>query len=63
MGEAALYVNPEYIPSITSGIDTILTNDAERQRLIAAGQKRAQQFNWQDTAKQHLAIYEKSVKV
>jgi glycosyltransferase involved in cell wall biosynthesis len=59
MGDAAICVNPESVLSITSGIETVLTNDIERQRLIIAGKERAQKFNWQDTAKQHLAVYEK----
>ena len=58
VGEAGVLVDPESTDAITSGMMQLLTDEGERQRLVALGFERAKQFTWQDTAKRTLELYE-----
>lgn len=52
---AASYFDPTSVESIAAGIKSALTNKA---KLISAGTKQLAKFNWQDTAKKTLSVYE-----
>lgn len=51
-GENCLVVPPSDIDQLSGAIYRLLTNDAERQRLAAAGQLFSQAWTWQRTADQ-----------
>jgi glycosyltransferase involved in cell wall biosynthesis len=56
-GAAARYIDPFDVDSIERGIFDLLTDKAERMRLIGAGIERARQFDWNETAEKTLAVY------
>ena len=56
-GAAARYIDPFDVDSIERGIFDLLTDKAERMRLISAGIERARQFDWSGTAEKTLAVY------
>jgi glycosyltransferase involved in cell wall biosynthesis len=49
-GDAALYCDPESVPDIARGLVTLLTDEAERARLAAAGPVQARRFDWERCA-------------
>jgi alpha-1,3-rhamnosyl/mannosyltransferase len=49
-GDAALLVDPERVPSMTDGLQRLLTDATLRERLAAAGPAQAAQYSWQRTA-------------
>lgn len=53
-GEAAAFVDPEDVPSIARGLQTLLTDEALRARLRAEGPAQAAQFSWKRTADRFL---------
>lgn len=62
VGEAAALVEPEDIHSIAKHMFILATDSAERKRLRAAGLEQARKFDWEVTAAQTLAVYEKALK-
>ena len=56
-GDAAVLVDPEDWEAIATAIERILSDASLRERLRAAGLKRASAFNWRTTAAQTLAVY------
>ena len=58
LGNAAEYVNPEFVPSIAAGILHLLRDAAHREDVIRAGRSRAAAYNWEETARQTLIMYE-----
>ena len=60
-GGAALLVDPEDVDSIASGIETILSDGALRERLIAAGYVRSRDFTWRKCAERTIEVLEKVV--
>lgn len=61
LGDAAEYVNPESIESITKGIERILSDAGRRRELQQLGITQAQKFQWKHCAEKHLQIYEEIV--
>jgi glycosyltransferase involved in cell wall biosynthesis len=59
-GDAAVFVDPFDVASIRDGIRRAMT-PSERERLVAAGLKRAGQFHWQRTAAETLAIIQQAI--
>jgi len=60
-GDAALLVNPYHISGIAQGLTEVLNNNFLRAQLIAKGRERAGRFNWVESAKKVLTVFE-SVK-
>jgi glycosyltransferase involved in cell wall biosynthesis len=60
-GEAALRFDPESETEIASAIERLLTDPAEAERLRRAGDERAQQFSWAETARATLASYQRAL--
>jgi glycosyltransferase involved in cell wall biosynthesis len=58
--DAACIVDPLQVESIVGGIIRVLTNDSERERLIAAGSTLAATRTWQSCAQEHLARWRAS---
>ncbi len=57
-GEAAQYVNPEYVPGIAAGLRQAITSDSS-SALVAYGRKRARRFTWRRCAQQTIEVYER----
>ncbi len=60
-GDAALYVDPFSIDSISKAMNTIALDEKLRINLIEKGLKRAQSFSWDNTAKNLWASIEKTI--
>lgn len=57
-GEAALLIDPYSIDEIAAGLAQLLSDDALRARLIAAGYAQALPFTWERAAQQLHALYQ-----
>lgn len=57
VGEAGMVVRPGSAHALADAVQQVLTNDALRRRLIAAGLERARTFSWNRTATETLALY------
>lgn len=57
-GDAALQFDPEDQAAVTKAVRTLLSDAALRERLIAAGRRRAAEFSWAHTAETTLAAYD-----
>jgi glycosyltransferase involved in cell wall biosynthesis len=57
LGDAALYIDPYDVDEMTGAIVRLARDEAERNRLAAAGPVQAAQFSWRETAKQTLEVY------
>ena len=62
VADAALTIDPENIPDITSALTKMSGSAAERKRWCAAGFANAKRFDWNANAARTLAIYEKVVR-
>jgi glycosyltransferase involved in cell wall biosynthesis len=60
-GEAALLFDPEDTAAITAAIERLLSDEAERERLRAAGLYQAAGFTWERTAELTAAAYERAL--
>jgi glycosyltransferase involved in cell wall biosynthesis len=58
-GDAALLFDPEAEPQIAGAIERLLSDEAEAERLRAAGYARAASFTWSAAATGTLASYER----
>ena len=58
VGDAALTVDPFDVEAIASAMKRVIDNPALRGELSIKGQTRAGAFDWRETARQTLAIYE-----
>jgi len=61
-GNAAYYVDPYDVDGIAAGIHQILSDSDLRNTLIQKGSERARLFNWQETAKQLLKVFEEVLR-
>ncbi len=60
-GEAALKVNPHSVTEIAQAMQKISSDKSLRKQLVAKGEVQAQQFSWQNAARQTLATYHKAI--
>ena len=60
-GEAAIYFDPKSTEDMGTKIDTVITDNNLRDRLIKKAQDRIKIFSWQDLAKQTMEAYESCV--
>lgn len=58
-GNAAAYFDPFTDKALQSSLRQLLQNEPERKRMITAGFEQAKKFNWDSTAKGHMAVYKK----
>lgn len=58
VGKAALTVDPYDVGAIAGAIKQVLDDPSLRKELIDKGKKRADEFDWRDTARRTLAVYE-----
>lgn len=60
-GDAAIYVDPMDIKSITGGLKRMMAlTPSKRKELISKGVKQAAKFTWEKTAKQTLEVYKEA---
>jgi glycosyltransferase involved in cell wall biosynthesis len=60
--DAALLFDPERSEEIAAAMDKLLTEPELRERLIAAGRRRASSLTWDVTAKATLAAYDRALE-
>jgi glycosyltransferase involved in cell wall biosynthesis len=58
-GDAAILVDPENVDSIADGMEQVVTNQQLRQRLVAAGHRRAGDFSWEKCARETLKVLDR----
>jgi len=63
VGDAALLVDPFDVEAIGAAIKRLINDSELRRELSIKGQKRASAFNWLDTARRTLAVYNKVARV
>jgi len=56
VGDAALTVDPYDVDALRDGLERLLTDEALRKRLWAAGIERAKRFTWEASARSLLAV-------
>lgn len=57
LGDAAIWVNPLCVESIAEGVATALLDKDARNRAIAKGLSRAEQFSWEKMASETVNVY------
>ena len=60
VGDAALMIDPFDINAIAAAIQKVISDSDLRSELRAKGLQRANQFDWKETARRTLAVYEKA---
>jgi glycosyltransferase involved in cell wall biosynthesis len=60
VGDAGILVNPFDIDDIAAGIEKVITDSELRMQLRVKGLERAKLFDWQETARQTLAVYKRA---
>lgn len=58
VGDAGLKIDPFDVSAIAAAIGEVINNSELRRELRVKGLKRAEMFDWQDTARQTLEVYE-----
>ena len=57
-GDAAEYVDPSDVHSIARGMYRLLTDGNLRKRMVTKGLQRARQFQWKQTVRQHMCVFD-----
>ena len=58
VGDAGLTVDPFDVDAIAEAIEKLINDSVLRQELSVKGRKRAETFDWRETARQTLDIYQ-----
>jgi glycosyltransferase involved in cell wall biosynthesis len=61
VGDAALTVDPFDVLSIAAAIERLINDSVLRQELSVKGPERAEMFDWRETARRTLEIYQQAV--
>ena len=62
VGDAALTVDPFDVDAIAAALERLLKDPELRRELSLKGQRRANAFDWQETARKTLKVYEEVVR-
>ena len=62
LGEAAHLVPPKDATALAVAIERVLDDELLRRRLVSAGQERAREFRWDETARRTAAVYEEAMR-
>jgi len=62
VGDAGVLIDPYNTTQIADAMDSLLSDEAKRNELVAKGKERVRQFSWENTARKTHAIYEEVVK-
>ena len=60
VGDAALMIDPFDVNDMAAAIKRVITDSDLRADLRVKGLERAKQFDWKETARQTLAVYERA---
>jgi len=60
-GDAALWIEPDDVPGIADALTRVLTDEALRAAMRAAGRTQAARFTWDETARLTLAAFDDAV--
>jgi glycosyltransferase involved in cell wall biosynthesis len=60
VGDAAMIVSPDNVFDIARGLKEVLLDPELRAELVRRGTERSRHFRWEDTAREVLALYERS---
>jgi glycosyltransferase involved in cell wall biosynthesis len=63
VGDAGMLVDPFNVDDIALAIDKVISDSNLRSHLRVKGLERAQLFDWRETARQTLAVYEKAAYI
>jgi glycosyltransferase involved in cell wall biosynthesis len=63
VGDAGMLVDPFNVDDIALAIDKVISDSNLRSHLRVKGLERAQLFDWRETARQTLAVYEKAANI
>jgi len=58
-GDAVVYVNPNDIRDIKEKIEMVLGDIVLQKEMIKKGLKRAKEFSWEKSAKEHIEVFKK----
>jgi len=61
-GDAALYADPRSPEGFARALHNVFTNASLRGTLIEKGRKNLQRFNWANTAKETLGVYQEALR-
>jgi len=62
LGQAALLFNPDDAAELANCINGLLSSEALRKKLAAAGPRRAAEYSWARTARETRAVYDEAIK-
>ena len=57
-GDAALFAEPSDAEALADAIETAVSDDAVRQRLVTSGRERVSRFSWNASAQKVVALYQ-----
>ena len=60
-GDAGLLVDAQDIGSIANGLNLLITNEALRKKLAENAKSNAARFNWDESARQLVKVFEKAI--
>jgi glycosyltransferase involved in cell wall biosynthesis len=60
VGDAALMIDPFDVSAIAAAIQKVISDSDFRSELRVKGMQRAKQFDWKETARRTVAVYEKA---
>ena len=63
VGDAGVLVDPFDVDALAAAIASVISNSNLRTELSVKGQARAKLFEWRETARQTLAIYQKAAGI
>lgn len=60
-GDAVVYCSPNDVNDIAEKMEMVLSDDKLQQEMIAKGLKRAKQFTWEKSAKEHMRVFKEAL--
>jgi len=60
-GDAAIYFDPKSVSEIRNTVESVISDDSLRNRLIRKGYERVKHFSWEKTVKQTHDVYNKCI--
>lgn len=57
VGDAGLLAPPEDVSSLADALSQAVSDEAMRERMVARGRERVRDFDWDEAARRHVAVY------
>ena len=61
LGDAAVYFDPLDTADMVTKIESVITNQSKRNKMIEAGYRQAAQYSWERMARQTFAVYDQAL--